>query len=91
MPIASSRPLFRVLLVSAVLGLGVALSGCTDARTGTIVGTGVGAAVGQAIGGDTESTVAGAVVGASVGYQLGKDAERRRQHEGSRDDTRHEW
>ena len=54
----------------------LALGGCNDAQSGTLLGAGIGALAGQAIGGDTEATLIGTAVGAGAGYVIGNESDK---------------
>jgi outer membrane lipoprotein SlyB len=66
----------KCLLISTMMSIGLAMSGCNSAQVGAGAGAGVGALAGQAIGHNTSSTLIGAGAGAVAGYVVGNEIDK---------------
>jgi osmotically inducible lipoprotein OsmB len=69
---ASTRTLFTVATLVAVIGSLSACDNMSRRDRDTAIGAGVGGAAGAVIGGSALSTVGGAAVGGIIGNQVGK-------------------
>ncbi len=75
----------KILLVTLILGVVFASSGCSPSyrtQQGALIGAALGAWAGQDLGHDTESTLIGAAVGGMAGAVIGDAVQTYEQENG---------